>query len=85
MAIGAPDRHGSNPGSVQCTGRDDSKGVGAHCGTMNSPPGNCWQSYLSSDYRIAMAESGVEALEKARELRPERDYARRADAEDRWF
>jgi len=28
-------------------------------------------SYLSSDYRIAMAESGMEALEKARELRPD--------------
>jgi CheY-like chemotaxis protein len=28
-------------------------------------------SYLSSDYRIAMAESGVEALEKARQLRPD--------------
>jgi signal transduction histidine kinase/DNA-binding response OmpR family regulator len=28
-------------------------------------------SYLSSDYRIAMAESGVEALQKARELRPD--------------
>jgi signal transduction histidine kinase/CheY-like chemotaxis protein len=28
-------------------------------------------SYLSPDYRIAMAESGVEALEKARQLRPD--------------
>ncbi len=28
-------------------------------------------SYLSSEYRIAMAESGVEALKKARELRPD--------------
>jgi len=28
-------------------------------------------SYLSSDYRIAMAESGAEALQKARELRPD--------------
>jgi CheY-like chemotaxis protein len=35
------------------------------------PPGELLASYLDSEYRIVMAESGAEAVKRAKELRPD--------------
>jgi len=59
-----------NPGPFNVLDGDDSKALVLIVDDELSTR-ELLASYLSSDYRIAMAESGVEALEKARELRPD--------------